>query len=207
MIAKRARPLALWICLAGLAASCASTRLIGDRRNPGYLGGPIASVLVVAISDNLEARRGIEEALVREFRRRGVAAEAGLDALGVETPTVPEAAVLAAERLGMGSVFLARLHEAREERAYTAPIFYDRQFIQGRYEYTYSPTMTGYMLREGYCTTYQVYKLESALYGAKTGGLIWSARSETSDPAAPDRALANLAAAVAENLKKHGLLP
>jgi hypothetical protein len=57
MVAKRACLLAMWICIAGLLASCASTRVIGGRRNPEYRGGPVASVLVVVVSDAHEVRR------------------------------------------------------------------------------------------------------------------------------------------------------
>jgi hypothetical protein len=131
----------------------------------------------------------------------------GVDTFGVGTPTTPRDAAQAAERIGAAAVFLARLLEAREQQSYTSPIYYDRQFIQGKYEYVYSPTMTGYVLREGFYTTYQIYCLDSALYSAKAGKLIWSARSETADPAAAEQAMANLATALAEHLKKHALFP
>jgi len=205
--AMRIRLLAVWLCLAGLVASCASTRLVADIRDPGYSGGAVKSVLVVAISDDQQTRRSFEDAFVQEFRQRGLVARAGLDALGAGTPTAREAVEPTAKALGVGAVFATRLLGSEEERVYTAPIYYERQIVQGTYVYVYSPTMTGYVLRQGYYTAYRHFTLESTLYHAQTGGPIWSARSETEDPEPPERAIADLAKAVAENLKKHGLLP
>jgi hypothetical protein len=162
---------------------------------------------MVAISDDPQARRSFEEAFVREFLRRGVAAQSALEVLGPDAPTAREAVEPEAKRLGIEAVLLAHLLESKEEQVYSAPIYYDRQFVGGTYVYAYSPIMTGYVLREGYYTTYQFYRAESALYGAQSGELIWSARSETADPDPPERVIAGLAKAVADNLKKHALLP
>ncbi len=205
-IVRRLLLLGVSLSLAGLLGGCASTRLIAAARAPGYSGGPIASLLVVVISDDPQARRSFEAAFVRAFRQRGAAAQSALEALGADAPTTREA-MTAAVRLGAGGLFLARLLETKEEEVYTAPIYYDREFIHGTYVYVYSPTMTGYVLREGYYTTYQYYRMESALYSVKSGEPIWSARSETEDPASPDKAMAGLAQVVADNLKKLGLLP
>jgi hypothetical protein len=207
MVVKRIRLPAMWLCGAGMLASCASTRLIADIQEPGYRGGPIESALVIAIADNPQTRQTFEDAFVQEFRRRGLVAHAGLDALNPGTPTSPEAMEPAAKQLGVEAVFTACLLESKEERIYTAPIYYERQYIRGTTVYAYSPTMTGYVFREGYYTTYRYYTPESTLSSVQTGGRIWSAGSETEDPEPAERAIADLAKAVADNLKKHGLLP
>jgi hypothetical protein len=206
-VSTRVRLLGISLCAAGLLASCAPTRLLADMRAPGYSGGPIKSVLMVVVADDPQARRNFEAAFVWEFLRRGVAAQSALEVLGPDAPTAREAVEPEAKRLGIEAVLLAHLLASKEEQVYSAPIYYDRQFVGGTYVYAYSPTMTGYVLREGYYTTYQFYTVGSALYSAQAGELIWSSRSETQDPRPPERAMADLAKTVADNLKKHALLP
>lgn len=207
MVVKRIRWLAAGLFAAGLLSSCASTRLTGEFREPGYSGGPVKSVLVVAVSDNQESRRSLEEAFVREFRQRGVAAQAALDALGPDTPIAQKTVLQAGKRLGVEAVFVTRLLGLKEEQVYSEPIYYRRVWVQGRYVYVYSPTLTSYAVLGGRYTTYRDYALESTLFSVQTGEPVWSVRSETVEPESTERVVADLAKAVLDGLKKQALLP
>lgn len=196
------------VCLAaGLLSACAATRLTDLYRDPGYVGGPLESLLVVGVLDGPERRRLFEEAFVRELQRRRVAARGSLEALGAEAPASIEGLQPALARLGMAGGLLVRLLELREERAYTPPVYYRREITPGTNAYVYSPTPADLVVKEGYTVTYAHYRLESRLFRAGGEAPLWSVQSETVSPEAAERVAADLSRAVLDGLAGSGLLP
>jgi hypothetical protein len=199
--------LAVTLLTASLLAGCASTRLTALYRDPGYSDGPLGSILVVGIFDAPERRRLFEEAFVRELRRRHVTAWESLEALGADAPVEREQVEPALGRLGIAGVLVVRLVGLREEEAYTPPVYFRRETMTGTNVYVYSAAATGLVVKEGYTTTYAHYTLESRLFRAGTGSLLWSARSETVAPESAAQIATGLSRVVLDGLARDGLLP
>jgi hypothetical protein len=180
---------------------------VEEYRDPGHAAGTFRSVLVVGISDTAEKRRVLEAAFARELEGRGVVARSALDVLGPGTPLDRDSLEPAVRRLGLESVLVAHVLGLREERVYNAPVYYQQEMVHGTSVYVYSPTVTATVMREGYYTTFRYYTLETNLYGAETGRLVWSGRSERLDPQSVEQVAADLATVTLDRLRAQRLLP
>ncbi len=199
------RIVACSICLAFLA-SCTSTKLSEAWVDSSYKGGPLESVLVIGLSDNVRRRGLFEQALASKFNSRGVPAVASMGVAPNKEDLDKASIKKKVQELGIKSVIVTRLLGVDKEKyyvpgeAYTPRYGYYRGF-SGYYDRAY-----GAAYSPGYWEEYEIVRLETNLYEVATEKLIWSAASETVDPKSVEKVVQSLSEQIIDSLSKSGLL-
>jgi hypothetical protein len=191
----------LLVAAAALLSSCATTTLTSRWRDRAFEGS-FQSVLVVAIADSEHHRRLFEDEFVRQLEQRGIDARASFRVL--PRGQVPEQAQLeeAVRRLGLDAMLATHMLDVSREYVYHPPVaYYDYPYYYRHWgsfvEYTYQP---------GYYTAHTSVTLETNLYAAADGRLVWSGQTETFDPITPEEVVTTLCGVVLGELQAQGLL-
>lgn len=206
------------VALAGLILSgCSSTTLTGSWSNPEYTGR-LSNIYVVGVSRQETRRRIFEDAFGEQLLRygmRSIPSYRDLPEAESADRKVIDAKVLAN---GADAVLLTRILDQRTEKVVTpgrisgyrtvpgygyrgyAPLphyyrydsYYDR-----RYEMIYEPATV---------TRFKVLTLESNLYAAATGELIWSAQLESVVDGSMQKLIQDFVQTVTKDLRSKGLI-
>jgi len=167
-----------------LVAGCASTTLTSVWRDPSYSGGPIRSVLVVGISKEAGIRRIFEDEFSAKLRAVGVTATPSYTVIPQDGPV--ERAVLdgAISKSGAQGTLVTRLLKVERRTDYapgyvrTVPaVGYYRNF-HGYYSSTWVPG--AYAAPQRF--DYDIVALETNLWRAQGGELVWSGTTESFAP-------------------------
>lgn len=199
------RTLVCAACFAVLAG-CTSTKLSEAWVDSSYTGGPVESVLVIGLSDNVRRRGLFEEELASRFKARGVSAVASIGVAPNQEDLEQAAIRKKVQELGIESVIVTRVLGVDKEKyyvpgePYTPPYGYYRGFY-GYYGHAYGAAYT-----PGYWAEYEIVRLETNLYDVATEKLIWSAASETVDPQSVETVVKSLSEQIIEDLSKRGLI-
>lgn len=189
--------------LAGLAlifSACASTTLDMTWRDPTYEGRPFTKVMVIGSTDNPDNRRIFEDIVVSELKARGVEAVASYTLIPNEADLKRDKVVEAAKASGVDSVLSTRLVGVETKTAEVpgqSPAAGDVDL----YRY-YSPMEPQTTIRQDY----QVANLESNLFDARTGKMVWWGRSQTFPTTNIGRVSRELGENVIKSLKSAKLL-
>ena len=159
--------------LASIISACASTTLDMTWRDPTYEGRPFAKVLVVGSTDSPDNRRIFEDVLVSELKGRGVEAVASHTLIPGEGDVKRDKIVEAVKTSGADSVLSTRL-VGIETKAAQLAVQSPGAGDMNLYRY-YSPMEPQTTVRQDY----QVANLESNLFDARTGKMVWWGRSQT----------------------------
>jgi len=159
--------------LALIVSACASTTLDMTWRDPTYEGRPFAKVLVVGSTDSPDSRRIFEDILVSELKGRGVEAVASYTLIPGVGDVKRDKVVGAVKTSGADSVLSTRL-VGIETKATQVPVQSPGAGDVDLYRY-YSPMEPQTTIRQDY----QVANLESNLFDAGTGKMVWWGRSQT----------------------------
>ena len=171
----KTRPFAamLFAGLALILSACASTILDMTWRDPTYAGRPFTKVLVVGSTDNPDNRRIFEDIVVGELKSRGVEAVASYALIANESDVKRDKVVEAVKTSGADSVLSTRL-VGIETKTAVVPGQSPGAGDVDLYRY-YSPLEPQTTIRQDY----QIANLESNLFDAKTGKMVWWGRSQT----------------------------
>ncbi len=187
-----------------MLASCASTTLQSQWRDPGYTAGPFKKIFVIGLSArDVTARRIFEDVMVAKLMAAGVQAIPEWQHLGSDGQ-VPEGVVSAAvDATGAAAVLMARL-VAIDTRYSVTPVAVPGPGFgwYGRYAGWYSGWYAAPQV-----TQYDVVIVETSLFDTKTKRLVWSATSQTVDPASVQKEAPVFADTIIGALQKAGLLP
>jgi hypothetical protein len=159
--------------LALIVSACASTTLDMTWRDPTYEGRPFAKVLVVGSTDNADNRRIFEDILVGELASRGVGAVASYTLIPGEADVKRDKVVEAVKTSGADCVLSTRLVGV-ETRAAQVPLQSANAGAMDMYRY-YSPMEPQTTIQQDY----RVANLETNLFDAGTGKMVWWGRSQT----------------------------
>ncbi|MBW1841189.1 MAG: hypothetical protein JRF27_01125 [Deltaproteobacteria bacterium] len=196
-----------------ILTACTPTKLIDAKKDDAYTGGPLKSVMVLGIADNIRNREMFEKAFAKQFNIEGVEATTSLDAIPRDVKldkdnvdSHKDIIKAAAVKQGMDAILITHLVGVEEKEVYHPPM-YDPFVVSGvrdfgslyytNYHATYTP--------EHY-TKHEYVRLESNLYDVETEQLIWTAASETVDPKSVDETIDTLCKAVIKNLRKNNLI-
>ncbi len=192
------------VAAALLLAGCASTTLQSQWRDPGYTGGPFRKVFVIGLSArDVTARRIFEDVMVAKLMAVGVQAVPEWQHLPSDGP-LPEGAVSAAvDGTGADAVLIARL-VGIDTRISVSPVA-----VPGPGFGWYGPYAGWYSgwYAAPQVTQYDVVIVETSVFDTKTKRLVWSATSQTVDPASVQKEAPAFADTIIGALQKAGLLP
>ena len=170
------------------------------------------SVFIIALTDNMKAKKKVEGDLAAAAKKRGITAVKSSEVFTSVDPGVidHEAVVKKAKETGSSAIFTVALLKEENETYYrsgdqiaTAPV--TRLPYFGSFDKYYSRMYSSVMVT-GYYTTQKVYYMESNLFDTKTQKLLWFAQSETYDPMGLSEASNNFTKAMIRQLEKDGIL-
>lgn len=191
-----------------LLSSCATTKLTTSWHDGAFSAQKtIEDVLVIGITKEETVRRLYEDGFAAKF------SDAGVRAYPSYTLNIPDIkptrnAVAAAVASADASYVLITRHVSTDTKQHyrpPEPVYVDPYY--SRMDRYYPLVYREAYYRPGYSYSVTTVLLESNLYDAATGKLIWSAQSKSVDPAMTQKFLDELIGVFAQDLKKNGFLP
>lgn len=199
-----------WLLFSGCSMS--STAITGTWMNEDTLAPHYNHILVAPfISDN-HIRNDVEFKLAQQLSERDVKVERGskfLPQKNTASTTDREAVFESVKAQKVDAILTVSLIDKEAETRY----------VPGSYTYTpyptysYYGTFSGYynyqnrrVYEPGYYVTDHYYYLETNLYDAETEKLIWSAQTETYDPATIDSFTEDYSKKITVQLRKDSII-
>ena len=178
-----------------LIISCAGTDVTQKQVDDAYKEKPVSDILVIAITGNEHNRRSFEKKFVAHLKSVGVDAVASEESIPMppDLDLKKETILNAVNQYENDAVIITQLigKEARD--------VYNRGGVtrMGYFSYSRNP---------GYSITSTTVRLETNLYDAKTGKLIWSGMSKTLSKDSTDHIMNDVIKAVITKLKQNKLI-
>ncbi len=195
--------------LALLLAGCGSAnKMTGSWKDSGFSGMITGKVLVVGIARNDTHRRIFEDSLTANLKAVGVDAVSShvYDDDGVE-PT--EAAIKAVmQQADAAFVLVTHVIGSKEQSEYFPAIgatIVDPGYYGGLY--SYYPMVYNYVYMPAQTFDTQTVTLETGLYDAAKGKLIWIGRSAAVNPEMTKKYYTGLTKLFVKDLQKEHLVP
>ena len=163
-------------------AGCASTGMVHTWTDPAYSGGPMNKVMVIAVAASDGNRRIFEDRFRAELSKEKVEAVSSYTVLPpgqLEEEAIKSKVI----ELGLDGVVISRVVDKKTvETIYPATTYvggspYWPGYYGGYYGY-YSSAYSVYS-SPGYVETTDYVYVETNLYSAETGKLVWTGLSET----------------------------
>jgi hypothetical protein len=190
-----------------LLAACGTvTKIPTTWRNPDYQGGSLQKIFVIGVAERDANRRLFEDGFAAVLFERGVVALPSYGRLPQSERLTEEQVRGAIAGDDYDGVIVTRLLGVEEETEYVPPRTYTVPRHYHGY-YGYYGTAWDVVHEPGYSMTRTIMRLETNLYQAGTGELIWSGQSETFDPRSLAESIDSVTEAVAERLVAEGLIP
>jgi len=187
-----------------IAAGCASTTLQSQWRDPAYTSGPFKKVFVIGLSArDITARRIFEDVMVAKLTAAGVQAVPQWQYLKGDGPAAEGAVAAAVDATGADAVLMTRLVAIDRQVSLSPGIYPGPGFgWYGPYAGWYSGWYAAPQVVQ-----YDIVIAETTLFDTKTKRLVWSATSQTVDPASVQQEAPAFADTIIGALQKAGLLP
>jgi len=178
-----------------LMVSCTGTDLTETQVDDAYKGKPVSDILIIAVTGNEHNRRSYERKFVANLKSVGVEAVASEKSISMpgDLKIKKETILSAVDQYKNDAVIITQLVGKETKDVY------QRGGVT-RYGYF------GYTRNPGYSSTTKKVRLETNLYDAKTGELIWSGISKTLSKDSTDRIMNDVIKTVIANLKKNKLI-
>jgi hypothetical protein len=206
MIRKRAAVVAL----AALAtAAGAGTKFVSTWKAPD--AGPLQlkgkKVLALVLGADPAVRPGAEDMLAYQLTRRGAVGVAAYSLIPKELAQDKEKARALVEQAGIAGVVSMRVIDKSDEMSSTpASLYYGAPhyatfWSDGYYGYTWNT-----IFHPGYVRMDTIVSIETLVYSLAQDKLVWAGRSDTTNPKQVGKFVEDLAAKVASELAKEGLI-
>lgn len=214
---KTTRVLAI-LLVTFLAAGCSSTTLTGSWRSPELMR-PVDKIYIVGISKHETHRRIFEDEFGQQLQQYGTQTYSSYKDLKDIQSAELDAIMDKVRAAGADALLMTRIMGKRTEEVVNpgrvtgynyGPSFYGgggyypspyyrnyRDYYDRRYELTYEPSTI---------TRYQVITLESNLYDASSGELLWSAQLETVMEQTMEKMIKDFIEVVTGDLAKQGVI-
>jgi hypothetical protein len=197
--------------LVTLASGCSTnTNITHSYVDPVLRKLDLDGVLVIAVSQKMEARKDFEQAFTETLNRRGVRAVASHTLLPGTEPSSAEV-IAAAKSANLDTIMVTRyLGKSEEEVYHPGTIYYG---VTPAYGTGYYGGFGGYYGRayevayeQPVWTTNVTHSLVSDLYVTETKGHIWQAVSETIQASSNRKLRDDAIDGLVGNLKDQGML-
>jgi hypothetical protein len=180
-----------------LAAGCGSTQMAHSWKSPAFKGPAFKKVLVIGRAAQPNVRQVYEDAFVKELHALGASGVGSHTLLSGAQTGDREAIMLAAAQSGADAVLLTRLVKVEKQDVVVPPEPGVQDRIDSAWPGTYTPVVAGQT---------EIVTLESRLFDADTGQLVWSCTTQTFDAADLQRAISSTARTIVKELARQKLL-
>ncbi|MCL7987506.1 hypothetical protein M8998_06110 [Sphingobacterium sp. lm-10] len=194
--------------------SCGTTNNItGTWKAPDANLRQYEKVFVAALTSDVPVRQTVERQLAGWLTDNGIGSIQSLEVLPPDFES---------KELEMTNVVLQKIQESGSDAIMTVALIdqtSEERYVPsgGMYQpmnrFGYYNTFGGYwgnwhgnLYQPGYYTTDKTYYIETNVYDAKSGNLVWSAQSETVNPSELDSFLEAYKSSMSKKLKQDGLL-
>ena len=182
--------------------SCASIKKLDSWKNPNYHGGPVYSLVVIGISDNDMKRYLYEDSLASAMDEAGVQTIKSYTL--IDNPKKLNKDTLADVLKGkkIDAYIITKLVKKEDATRYNpGSVTVGHARVWGHYgrsiHTVHSP---------GYYSKHTVYFLDTSLFDAKNGKIIWAMSSKTSDLTSILKESKKLNSIIVKELRKEGLI-
>lgn len=208
------KSLALMTVIVGLLSGCSpSTKILGSWKSPDAETGGYSNLFVAAlIGDNYVTKKTIEDDIDALLVQKGVQAISNLEQVKpglVFTEQNKDQVVQEIKKSGRDGIMTIAIIDQTNETRYVpgttsySPMYYGGGYGRfGGYYGMYGPTTYS----PGYYATDKNFYVEINLYDTETQTLVWSAQSETTNPASIDKAAQEFAYVVVDKMIKDGII-
>ncbi|KAA8483360.1 hypothetical protein BDE36_2717 [Arcticibacter tournemirensis] len=191
-----------------LSACGTSTQIVGSWKKGGADTLTYKKVLVAALTNNLQAKQKVENALAAVFSVRGATVSRSLD---VFPPDIES------KNNKDKDAFLKKIKDYDTDLIVTNAVVDKKtqeRYMGGGYApWGWAGNFGGYyrgyygrFYDPGYYTLDKVYYLETNVFDAKTDQLIWSAQSRTYNPSSLNSFIDDYAKVIVEKMTNDGIL-
>lgn len=192
---------------AALLSSGASTKYVSTWAAPdaGRLSAGGQKVAAVVLTPTPESRRGSEDYLAWELRKRGVQSVQAYSIVPESQMKDREAAKAAFEKAGVVAVVMLRVVDRSQELTATPStwtVAYG-SYWGGYYDYGMAYT---YVPVPGYITNDTVLTIDTLVYDLRRDKLVWAARSRSTNPKSVEKLVRELVERGAKDMQKQGLI-
>jgi len=192
--------LGLLALAAAASFACTSTRLNSVYVAPDYTGGAFDRLMIVGLAPAEGGRVVYENAFADKL--------AALGAIGIGSANVfPDREELTREKVGawvrdegIRGVLVTRVQHVKREQRYVPPT--TTWDLYGYYGY-WSPAVAS----PGYVVEETTLILETSLFDASNGKLVYTAVSESFQPSSRQQVVHEIVNALTKDLQERGLLP
>jgi hypothetical protein len=182
--------------LSGLA--CSSTKLTSTYVDPAFRAGPFRKLLVVGLGASEGGRAAFENAVADKLAAQGVLGVASGNLI-VAAEDLNRAAVERwVARDGYDAVLVTRLVDTRKQTSYQPPTYTDFYGYWGSYG--------SYVTSPGYVLETTTLLIETTLFDASTGKVVYSAESESFQPSSRNEVIDELVPLLVGDLTQRNLL-
>ena len=182
-----------------LLAACSSTSLNSVYRDPKFTGGPFRKLIVIGLGASEGGRAQFENAVADKLATRNVLAVASGNLIAAQEDVTRAAVREWVQSDGYDAVIVTRLVDTQKQTSYQPPTYTDFYGYWGNYgSYVTSP---GYVLE----TTTLI--IETTLFDASNGRVVYSAMSKSFQPSSRDQVIRELVPLLVNDMAKRGLLP
>lgn len=191
-----------------MLAACAGPGTVVKSWQASDYHHRLTKVMVVALSQKTDMRRAFEYQMVELLQNAGVVAVPSVDLLPLRAPADKAAVKAAVDRIvasqGFDGLLVTHLVGVKRTATYITPntqiqtqTDFNRQFLT-LYSVIFSP---------GYTMEDTDVSLETNLYDAATGRLVWNMRSSSVNPMSASEIIKPVAHHIIADLRRRGLLP
>lgn len=178
------------------------TTIPATWRNPEFTGEPFGKLFVIGVGRNAAYRRLYEDHMVQALGAQGAMAEASWVTFPENDKLDPTKVLSAVSEGDFDAIVITRLLSVDEEMEY----------VPGK------PPTSSDLYMAGYDKAYAVnsdpghyarktkYRVETALYSARDGIVVWLVRSETVNPDSVEEVIQSVSSSVAKKMKADGLI-
>lgn len=189
--------------LAGLLvmlAGCATTEPLGEWRQPGF-GGKIENILVIGVTSRSTRRRVYEDKFVEALGAAGVEASPSYRLITSTLKLSRETIEAAIRGQDIGGVLVTHLVGVDEKQVYQLPDGDE----EARNYFSYRDRAWE-QVESGYHRQYRRFTLETNLYDANSGELVWSMQSVVMDASRPRHVIEDQIRLAVESMLRQGII-
>lgn len=200
---------ALIIAAALLSACGASTQIVGSWQKPEIKSLNYQKVLVASLTNNITAQQKVEQELALIFTQPGVTVVKSLDAFppDIDSKQNKDKDALLKKIKGYDSDIIVTntVVDKKVKEYYNRSPYAFGPWGWGGYWGHYRGYYGGFY-DSGYATLNKEYYLETNVFDSKSGDLIWSAQSRTSNPSNLNSFVEEYAKVIAQKMLQDGII-
>jgi hypothetical protein len=188
------------VLIASLLAACTAAKPIGEWRDESYTG-QVEHILIIGVTARNERRRAFETQFVEALAARGVSATPSYRLITSSVNLTRESVEQAIQGANISGVLVTRLAGVKQAEMIRQPSAYD-----GDDDYFTHYNLKSRETTQAYYDEHRVLTLETNLYDAVSGNLVWRMESEAIDAARPRDVIAAQVELTVKTLSKRGLI-